>query len=101
MKKKRRAPWHVFPVFPLQIPYSLVLPSLTPRPDAKIKKIPGSMPNAMSRKNAVEGHPYKPKKYMLTRANNDRTRNYYGVLPPQALYAWLKKIEQMNKRRRD
>ena len=76
-------------VFPFQIPYGLVLPSLTPRPDAKIKiRILGSMPNAMSRKNAIEGHPYKPKKHMLTRADNDRTRNYYRSLPPQALYAW-------------
>lgn len=35
------------------------------------------MPNAMSRKNAVEGHPYKPKKHMPASADNDRTRNYY------------------------
>jgi hypothetical protein len=59
------------------------------------------MPNAMSRKNAVEGHPYKPKKHMLTSADSDRTEIITGALPPQALYAWFKKNEQMNKRRRD
>ena len=52
------------------------------------------MPNAMSRKNAVEGHPYKPKKHMLTRADNDRARNYYRSI---AAISPLRVVEKLNK----